>query len=187
MDDLSYDSDFEGNEECKFKCKPMKCPNYVVCGKKAPEWLYDCHAGKCGMTCRNFDVVTRNNENNEECPVCFDNPDLFVKFPTCEHYFCGTCIRSLMFWDETKFHLSRVPYGCPPCPNGCENPIMGRQCYCEEYDPVQEQWEKDFPHLYKRWNDNEILSIEQPDFSIGRCPMCRKLLGWNDFAHRESN
>ena len=57
MDDLSYDSDFEGNEECKFKCKPMKCPNYVVCGKKAPEWLYDCHAGKCGMTCRNFDVV----------------------------------------------------------------------------------------------------------------------------------
>jgi hypothetical protein len=84
-----------------------------------------------------------------------------------------------MFWDESRHHISPVPYGCPPCPNGCTNPIRGTQCYCYEYDPVQEQWEKDFPVQFQKWNDDEHESIEtpldNPTFASKKCPFCRRM------------
>ena len=119
--------------------------------------------------------------DGQECAVCYsDGPEM--KFPTnCGHWFCVKCCRSILFWDETRYHLSPEPYGCPPCPNGCVNQVRGKQCYCEEYDNVQNKWEKDFPENWQRWNDDEHESIENSHedpgsvFTSKRCPMCRMI------------
>jgi hypothetical protein len=79
----------------------------------------------------------------------------------------------------SRYHLSPEPYGCPPCPNGCINPIKGKQCYCEEYDIIQDNWEIEDYDQWKKWNEAEHLSIERSEnenssFSKCICPLCRK-------------
>lgn len=75
----------------------------------------------------------RNCPENEECSICNESKKQ-VKFPAnCGHWSCCECSRDILFWDESRYHLSPEPYGCPPCPNGCVNPIRGKQCYCHEY------------------------------------------------------
>ena len=102
-------------------------------------------------------------------------------FPTnCSHSFCIECCKNLLFWDETRYHLSPEPYGCPPCPNGCINPIKGKQCYCDEYTELQDNWEIENPVQWKKWNKAEHLSIdlsiEDVGSSFGKriCPLCRE-------------
>jgi hypothetical protein len=103
-----------------------------------------------------------------------------MEFPTnCGHSFCIECCRNLLFWNETRYHLSPEPYGCPPCPNGCINPIKGKQCYCEEYTELQDNWEIENYEQWKKWNDAEHLSIEhsadnETTFGKRICPLCRE-------------
>ncbi|MAJ97321.1 MAG: hypothetical protein CMI56_01765 [Parcubacteria group bacterium] len=118
--------------------------------------------------------------SEEECAVCNETKNVFLKFPTnCGHSFCTLCSRQILFWREDRYHLSPVPYGCPPCPNGCINPNKGTQCYCEEYDEIQERWRLDNPDEYNTYNDHENISIDlgssSDDSVYGscRCPLCR--------------
>ena len=84
-----------------------------------------------------------------------------------------------MFFDETRYHLSHESFGCPPCPNGCVNPLRGKQCYCIAYDEIIEKWEKDFPvksDLYGIYEDMSIRrgeSTEGSVFGSKKCPCCR--------------
>ena len=115
-------------------------------------------------------------DGDSECPVCLAGPGRRLRFPAgCGHSFCFECSRKIMFWDETNYHLSPVPFGCPPCPNGCQNPTRGRQCYCIEYDAVQESWQNRDRRSWQRWNDLENESIETPDPHRANqtCPLCR--------------
>jgi hypothetical protein len=119
---------------------------------------------------------------DESCVVCMaDSPDtVMMKFPAegCTHWYCLSCCRDLIFWQEQRYHLDPRPFGCPPCPNGCNNPRVGKQCYCEEYDAVQEQWELDFPEQFRRWNRKEDESIfaDHPEEVYGKrtCPQCKR-------------
>lgn len=96
------------------------------------------------------------------------------------YWFCVNCCKKILFWDESRYHLSPEPYGCPPCPNNCNNPVKGKQCYCEEYDEIQKIWENTNPKEYKKWNDDEHFSIHNSEeesgsiFSSKTCSMCRK-------------
>ena len=73
-----------------------------------------------------------------------------------------------------------MPYGCPPCPNGCKNPEKGRQCYCEEYDKIIDQWKDFSPVNFDEWIYNERFSIDKEEDNEGsiygsaKCPICRK-------------
>ena len=71
----------------------------------------------------------------EPCVICFDTKHRELKFPAdCRHWFCISCSINIIFWDVTRYCLSPVPYGCPPCPNnGCKNPLRGLQCGCGEF------------------------------------------------------
>ena len=132
------------------------------------------------MNCDMFNWGTLEFRENEECPVCLEHSKQ-VKFPAkCGHWFCVTCSRNILFWDETRYHLSPVPYGCPPCPNGCVNPTRGKQCYCENYDEILERWEHEYPDNYNVWNEDERNSIGLSEttqgsvFASQKCPLCRK-------------
>lgn len=161
----------------------IKCKNYLLCQTVLPMWWFSCKGKYLCTNCDCFgwkELEFRHADN--DCVVCYTECDFEMKFPTnCNHWFCVNCCRNILFWDETRYHLSPVPYGCPPCPNNCDNPIKGRQCYCEEYDEVQNQWELSNPLEWKKWNDDdEHYSIETSEeipgsvYTSKTCPMCRK-------------
>jgi len=160
----------------------IKCKNFELCQSILPPDNWEMLAN---YLCINCGVFAFNElefrKSDEECIICFTTDYKQVKFPTnCGHWFCVSCARNILFWDETRYHLSPEPYGCQPCPNGCINPIKGKQCYCEEYDEIQKKWENTHPEEFKKWNDDEHYSIEHSQeeqgsvFSSKKCPICRK-------------
>ena len=160
----------------------QRCKNHELCKNEAVPEVGQGFCMCCGSWCKfghGWDELEFINttEENKECSVCSNNCDRKLMFPTnCGHSFCISCSKDLLLWDETRHHLSPVPYGCPPCPNGCINPVRGRQCYCEEYDSVQEQWKRERLVEYNRWNDEEHDSIETDDgssYAKMSCPLCR--------------
>ena len=127
-------------------------------------------------------------DTNEACVVCFEEKGREMKFPSCTHWFCTDCMRKIILGkDEEEYILSPVPYGCPPCPNGCVNPERGRQCNCIEWDNEDEDegplgpmflWEQHNPNMFQRWCYHNTLSIrygEGPTSCYGTkmCPCCR--------------
>ena len=175
-----YDEDYERNG--------IKCKNYELCQRILPPNHYDNLANYLCMTCGEWFKIggfgwneLEFRESEEECAICNETSNKQLKFPAnCGHWFCVSCSRDILFWDETRYHLSSIPYGCPPCPNGCENPIRGRQCYCYEYDRIQEEWRQEQPNKWEEWNDAEHQSIELSEIVSGsvygtrKCPLCRK-------------
>ena len=171
-----------------YKINGIKCKNYELCQHILPPEHYENLANYLCMTCGDWFKVGGFGWNElefrvgeEECVVCNETSNKQLKFPTnCGHWFCLSCSRNILFWDETRYHLSPVPYGCPSCPNGCVNPEKGKQCYCEEYDEIQEEWEQEQPDKYKEWNNAEYISIELSEniggsvFGSAKCPLCRK-------------
>ena len=173
----------------------IKCKNYDLCHHTVSLEHYECFANYLCMTCGSWfklgsfgwdELEFRNCPENEECYVCFGS-EKQVKFPAnCGHWFCCNCSRDILFWDETRYHLSPEPYGCLPCPNGCINPIRGKQCYCYEYFGDDENpgiiqiWKRDHPEQYEKYNDDENESIELSEtthgsvFASKKCPLCRK-------------
>jgi len=173
-----YDEGYERNG--------IKCKNYELCQNILPPDHYERYAQYLCPQCDNGSLGFGWNElefriGEEECVVCNETSNTQLKFPAnCGHWFCISCSRNILFWDETQYHLSPIPFGCPPCPNGCTNPVKGKQCYCVNYDEILERWEQENPYKYKEWNDAEHISIELSEnisgsvFGSKKCPLCRK-------------
>jgi len=193
-------------------CTLVPCVNIELCGVKQPGWCY--YNGAWGSTsqygnlCRHCDGMRINGifevlhsmpsliphqpwqrlefkDATEPCSVCLEQKDRVVKFPFCTHYFCIDCTWAVLHGHgESDSHLSPVPYGCPPCPNGCENPIRGVQCYCLEYfnndedeGPlgVIQQWETSNPEAYETYMSSWRWTCggNHPVYGSGKCPLCR--------------
>jgi hypothetical protein len=163
----------------------MACPNDEFC--QASECMiqgddgdYFEHFTHC-IACRVSGFGTLQiHDALDVCAVC-DGLERQLKFPNagCVHSFCLACSRNIIFWDETRYHLNPCNYGCPPCPNGCENPDKGKQCDCYEYDAIRDAWETEHPENFKKYNDDEnvlIEAVEPPGsvFSSNICPLCRR-------------
>ena len=158
------------------------CVNYEFCQNEKVDGIGSDYCMTCGSWFKicgfGWDKLTII-DSTDECNVCMNVCERKLMFPAnCGHSFCIPCSRNILFWDESRYHLSPVPYGCPACPNGCMNPEKGKQCYCEEYDAVEEAWEIQKPEEFKMWNDAQNLSIEESsnDITYGKCvcPLCRK-------------
>ena len=178
--DLQYEQANIGYD-CQYPEGGIKCKNYELCEHiLSPDW-WEYMATYICPSCDMFGWKELEfKESDEECVVCNETENIQVKFPAnCGHWFCVSCSRNILFWDETRYHLSPVPFGCPPCPNECINPIKGKQCYCEDYDEILERWEQENPQQYKEYNDSENLSIELSEntagsvFGSNKCPLCR--------------
>ena len=158
-----------------------KCGNYEFCGNEKVPGMGSDFCMTCGSWFKiggfGWDKLTII-DSTEECIICMNISERKLLFPTnCKHSFCLSCSRNILLWDATRYHLSRVPFGCPPCPNGCVNPIKGKQCYCEEYDYIQDGWEQNKPEEFKMWNSEENKSVDSSnDVTYGKCvcPLCRK-------------
>lgn len=143
------------------------CPFCTTCGSWA-------EAGGFGFGRLEFE----DNTKQEECVVCYDVPACFMQFPTrCGHAFCIPCSRSMLFFDEGRYHLSVESYGGPACPNGCKNPGRGLQCDCEARYAAEDDWEYEHPALYNAWQHDEedSIALGETGSVYGQCicPMCR--------------
>jgi hypothetical protein len=166
----------------------IKCKNYDLCEDILPPDWWEQMANYLCMNCGSWFKIggfgwdeLEFRESEEECAVCNESCNKQVKFPAnCGHWFCVSCSRNILFWDETRYYLSPVPFGCLPCPNGCINPIKGKQCHCENYDEILKRWEQENPQKFKAYNNAEKLSIELSEtvdgsvFGSKKCPLCRK-------------
>ena len=181
--DINYEKNNEilfYNENNKIE-KGIKCKNFDLCDNillinhydKFKNYLCQICDLPLGFGWNELEFF----EDNEKCILC-NNKIKKVKFPTnCGHSFCIKCSRDILIWDETKYHLSPELYGCPPCPNKCNNPKRGKQCYCKEYENIIHKWENDNPDKYKEWNVADCLSCETIGigniYASRRCPICR--------------
>jgi hypothetical protein len=183
---MPRDLDYENNNIAYDPQYPLeegggiKCKNYELCKTVLPRWWFDCKGSYLCINCLIFgwgELEFKYQE--EECCVCNETVNIMLKFPTsCGHWFCCECSRNILLWDETRYHLSQVPYGCPPCPNGCLNPEKGTQCNCIKHDEIKDVWEKEFPQEFERWNEDDDFSINNTvdyHFANRKCPLCRSI------------
>ena len=185
--DLLYETENIGYD-CNYPDGGIKCRNYDLCKYiLSPDNFESFQTYLCGQCNYWFkpDEYGCNKlqfrESEEECAVCTETGIKQVKFPAnCGHWFCVSCSSNILFWDETRYHLQMSQFGCPPCPNGCINPIKGKQCYCDDYYNIINKWKDDEPSSFKIWYDAEETSVRLSETTPGsvfhslKCPLCRK-------------
>ena len=179
MRDLEYENN-NRESDCQYE-NGIKCKNYELCEGVLPPDHYVGFENYVCMTCdrsgfgwKELDFV----DGDDECSICLDVVTRKLKFPTkCGHSFCISCSKNILFYNECRYHLSPVAYGCPPCPNECDNPMKGIQCYCYEYDDVQETWKRENPMEYNRWNDEDLDAGNTgwEVFGSKTCPLCKSV------------
>jgi len=141
------------------------------------------------VKCENFCWATacakhEFRDAKEECSVCLEKVGREVKFPAheCTHWFCPACTSALLYREEWRFHLSPVPFGCPPCPAGCEKPLQGMQEACYQCSALYENWIKEDPEAYNFYQALERAEIdrgfEQSQFGSQKCPLCKKKVNY---------
>ena len=185
--DLIYEENNREDSEFYENSQGIKCKNYDLCNSILPPDYYELNSNYLCYICGDKYYIgfgwneLEFKESSEECIIC-NKINKQVKFPTnCGHWFCIVCSKNILFWDETRYHLSPVPYGCPECPNGCSNPLKGKQCYCSKYDNIQKIWKHDNQVQYDKWRIDEnklILDAENEPgniFGSKKCPLCRKV------------
>jgi hypothetical protein len=161
----------------------MNCVNHELCEHQKVEGIGSDFCMTCGSWFKvcgfGWDALTFVDAT-DECVICMETCERKLMFPTnCGHSFCIPCSRNILFFDESRYHLSPVPYGCPPCPNGCINPIKGTQCGCEEYDAVKDAWASTNKKEHTKWIRDESKSFKKAEeeptaFGNCTCPLCRK-------------
>ena len=184
--DMQYEkTNIYYNEQ--YNTRGIKCKNYELCRHVLHPDHWKHLANYLCITCGDWFKdggfgwnELEFKETNEECIICLEKNKKHLKFPTnCGHWFCIPCSKKILFFDETRYYLSPVSFGCPPCPNGCINPIKGPQCYCNEYNIVHNKWKQNFPLEFKKWFDTENFSIDLAETNPGsafgsrKCPLCK--------------
>ena len=162
------------------RCTCIRCNNFAMCHTWVPPDMLASNGGIC-PSCEMMwgkKLTFRFPPPGEICCVCMGTEQQ-IQFKQCQHWSCTQCMRNIMYWDETRYHIDPCRFGCPPCPNGCPNPARGAQCYCEEYDAVKEEWQRTNPAEYQSFNDAEEASIDEGEpassaFASRRCPICRQ-------------
>lgn len=182
MNTLNYTEYQDLQSDGQYNKGRLKCKNYKLCEFiLSSEWYI--YIINCIYPSSNIygSIDLEFDENTEECDICFESYNKYVKiYTSCNHKICPSCSQNILMWDETNYRLSPVPYGCPPCPNNCFNPIKGKQCYCTEYDEILDRWKEEYPDEYKKYNDDEKTSIELSEtidgvvYNLYKCPLCIK-------------
>lgn len=153
--------------DCPYKCKPIECPNFRICGAILPKCITFCHKGTCGSCAY---MIGRPPEYNGkltfydsvDCPICLENKP-GVKQVNCEHTVCIDCFKRCRFGQT-------IPE--PPFP------------YSEE---IEDEYEEN--HDDPRWVNDPLIKKYNDDFkkyeelceanyareeSLRVCGICRK-------------
>jgi len=163
---------YEKMYECEFECKPVECPNYIVCGTVNPRWVFDCHSGFCFNCNLSYKMGNWKGgkkiikmDNKSECPICLDDK-FCVNQPNCDHPLCIDCFKRCYYGDIQCEEE-------PPFPYSSEI----EEQYFEEI-PRDPKWEKD--ELIQKY-EQELTDMDDrqrekynKEENLRKCPICRR-------------
>jgi hypothetical protein len=154
--------------KCKFNCKGKKCPNYILCGIVAPQWLFDC----CGDLCTNCDILFGKwaggkgilETQEVECPICLEEK-LGISQPKCNHFLCIECFKRCHYGDDDLENEPKFPY----------NSDIEEEYYDDPDNPEWANNEKivKYNNDYNKWDDQRELKKYNESY-LRQCPLCRK-------------
>jgi hypothetical protein len=156
---------------CTFNCIPDYCPNYIVCNRICPQFIFEKSFNVCnycvkiikrlGIQTYNIDILPE-----QECNICYDN-DIHIKLPQCRHSICINCFRKL-WYKSVFFDIENEPLF--PQPH-----LYNRYCTDIEY---ANQLRKDnmnieiYQREWNEWDYNRRNSFHDAPY-LEKCPMCR--------------
>ena len=163
IDCNTYDkySDFA----CEYNCKPVPCPNSIVCGSWLPEWLLGLKRSGVCISCdsqfhKKLDVV-----ENTECPMCLETTTCVIQ-PNCIHPTCVSCFKRCRYGEpddpEPKFPYSEE------VEDEWENGGHKNALWLENH-PLATKWDKD----WNEWNRAMYEKFDR-EKNLRICPLCRK-------------
>jgi len=156
---------------CKFNCVLCPCPNAALCKTVVPQWVLDCHDGRCCSCNMSFgeDLVIRQDLKNYECPVCLEETSMNVKMPGCVHTLCAECFHRLYFGPQREYpgraeeKDAYYAYEDALTAGASEEEIERLVMLKEPY----EQW------LSKEEDLAELEQEEEGETPSKKCPLCR--------------
>jgi hypothetical protein len=133
------------------------------------------HCRRCGFGEMSF----RDCPEHVVCTIC-SSTGRQMRFPStdCKHWFCVGCVKGMLGYEEQKVQPNPEQFGCPPCLNGCANPLVGKQCPCIRHADAKHFWKEEDPDAYNAWARAEKVLAEQLENAHGyifrkpSCPIC---------------
>ena len=130
-------------------------------------------------------------ETNDNCPICLEYKDIFVKHPTCNiHRICNTCFQ------ETFFDKEEIYPKEPKCydifrefldENGIQESFASNNhqentynCYCGK---ANDEWPLNIKEIYSICSDydrkwfllhDEYERKKEENTNLKQCPICRE-------------
>jgi hypothetical protein len=166
QDDGTYSELFkDADTACEHNCKPVSCPNGLVCGNyMLPAWTIiikgtgvciDCHYNYH----KKLDFV-----ESTDCPICFETTTCVIQ-PKCTHPTCISCFKRGRYGDPS-----------PPPPFPYSDEVENEWNEIDDNDPA---FHARYPLLRKWLQDcerhDDIESIKwQKEKSLRVCPLCRQ-------------
>jgi hypothetical protein len=155
---------------CNFQCKPIKCPNFIVCGANYPKWATSREGTclNCGISFHGKLVI---EQKMQECCICFEEMGFHVKRLNCEHQVCAKCFKRCAWGDESREGEPEFPY--PDKEEAFLNDEIDQDTwnkFIHGDDPLMIQYNK----AWSDWdNKREQKQIDEEE-SLGKCAICRK-------------
>jgi hypothetical protein len=114
---LSSSSNYVKNPNitCRHSCEPKKCPNYLFCKRKCPEWILSCNCGLC-ENCSSVFGMKLTFKDHKTCSVCSKTNQLCVNYKHCEHFGCFPCFTYSFYglagyeFDQDAQNEPKFPY-----------------------------------------------------------------------------
>ena len=148
---------------CPYDCKPIKCPNYLLCGQAWPQMYLWCHSNRCIYCNQTFGCDLIFIEKDQECCICFNEKSTFIRWG-CIHELCVDCFRLNHGWTEDFLQGpddSRLKVHT-------EEDFLRYEQECDTYD---------LEHPREIILDENGWEVESPPVVrgewIGKCPLCR--------------
>jgi hypothetical protein len=151
------------NVSCIHDCRPVKCPNYDICGTISPQWYFDCHAGTC-RSCALSGFKFLEFLENIECEICSEMKK-GVKQPNCSHTTCVDCFKRFHkppYWDDPQ---PEFPYSSDIESEYDENQNDRRWLN----DPLIQKYKRDIDNWFNTREENE-----RNESYLKKCPFCRQ-------------
>jgi hypothetical protein len=145
----------------------ISCPNFLVCGRRDPKWVHDCHSGRC-VNCnillgKNLTFLTGTMT---ECIICMNpSPETLVEWPTCQHAYCIECTQKMHFGTRTGVEFCKKGQRQKVEPERTEEESADEADYWEEVRKKEEAEEDE---------EEDEEEEEEGDTMTNGCPLCRK-------------
>lgn len=166
QNDGTYSENSRFNDTtCTHNCKPISCPNALVCGNdRLPSWVVTIKGSGACIHCHYRFHKKLDFVETTECPICFETTTCVVQ-PNCSHPTCISCFKRSQYGDQTP---------CPPFPYS--ESVQDEWNEVDDNDPVfhtkyplARKWLEDCDkHEYiesVKWNNEKSLRV---------CPICRR-------------